>query len=87
MKTYTTTVTDLQAETVTPILLTEHPNGTFEFEELPTPAAPTRKEILTNQILRLANIYLSMPVCKANVSFHCRVIALQCEAIRAKNAL
>lgn len=45
------------------------------------------KQILQNQILRLAKIYVSKPVSVDNLQWHVRVGRMQCEVIKAKKSL
>lgn len=45
------------------------------------------KAIIQHQILRLAKIYVSRPVCEENMAFHIRVGNLQRQAIEAKKAI
>jgi hypothetical protein len=45
------------------------------------------KQILQNQIIRLAKIYTSKKVSVENFEFHYRVAKLQVEAIRLKKAI
>lgn len=46
-----------------------------------------RKQIIQNQIFRLAKIYNSRPVSVANIDWHVRVGKLQAAAIKEKKAI
>lgn len=46
-----------------------------------------RKQLLQHQIVRLARIYASRPVCAGNVDWHNRVADIQMQVIKEKKAV
>ena len=46
-----------------------------------------RKQIISNQILRLAKIYISKKVCVENINWHYRVTQIQIKAINEKRSI
>jgi hypothetical protein len=45
-----------------------------------------RRSIFQNQIVRIARIYITRPVCVDNLEWHGKLIKMQGEAIKNKNA-